>query len=249
MSPVSRSDRVSKLGALVLLAAGMTSAQTAPRVLDTNANSWWVYNGDHPVGRSRFSILAELQWRRSNFISIGQQLLVREGLTYRVNPRVVIGGGHAFARTYRYGDFPAERAFNEHRVFEQISLRQRAGTVDLDHRFRLEQRWVQAFRGNTPFRRYQNRLRYQFRGSVPLGSGTWYAFAGDELFIRFGVNRGPSAFDQNRAFFGVGYRIGARNRLEVGYMNQFVRQRSGLVEESNHLLRVQWTSNVRLFGR
>ena len=233
--------------AAVLAAASAIPGQT-PRVRDTNGNSWWVYYGDHPVG-ARLNVLSELQWRRTNFAAAGQQLLLREGISYQLNPAVLVGGGYGFVRTYRYGGFPAARAFNEHRMFEQIVLKHRAAVVDFEHRYRLEQRWLRAFQNNRPYWRYQNRFRYQLRGAYGLGKSPWYLVGLDEIFIHFGANQGASAFDQNRAFAGVGYKLNADNKVEVGYMNQFLVQRSGLVEESNHMLRVQWTSNSRLFQK
>lgn len=235
--------------------AGTTvcSAQAnVPRIRDVNPHSWWVYYGDHPVKNSKWGVLTEIQIRRTDFASNWQQLLLREGATYRLSPRVQLGGGYGFIRTSRYGAFPVARAFNEHRFFEQVIFKHEAGRLELEHRYRVEQRWLEAFTGNTRSWRYQNRFRYQLRGSVPLSAANasgqqWYLFAGDELFIHFGPNYGASPFDQNRAFIGVGYKLSRANRLEVSYLNQFLVQRSGKVEESNHTLRIQLTSTARLF--
>jgi len=240
---------------LLLLASLAQSAEAqTPRVRDTNGHSWWVYYGDHPVKKSKFGVLAEVQIRRTKFADAWQQLLLRGGTTYRVTPRVQLGGGYGFIRTGRYGGYPFDRAFNEHRIFEQATFRHDAGRLELEHRYRVEQRWLQAFAGGKSYWRYQDRFRYQLRGAVNVTKANaqgqqWYLFGGDELFLNFGPNYGASPFDQNRAYFGVGRKLSPSNRLEVSYLNQFLVQRTGLVEESNHTFRVQLTSVVGIFGR
>ena len=224
------------------------------RTRDPNDHAWFIYYGDHQVKQSPWVILTEIQVRRADSGLSWQQLLLREGATYRVNPKVQLGGGYGFIRTYGYGDFPVARPFNEHRLFEQAIFRHEAGKLELEHRYRLEQRWLEAFTGTQRYWRYQDRFRYQLRGAYPLtktnarGQQT-YLFGGDEIFLHFGPNYGASAFDQNRAYFGVGFKLTPANRLEFSYLNQFLIQRSGLVEESNHMFRIQLTSTVGLFGK
>jgi hypothetical protein len=229
-------------------------AQTSPKLRDVNAHSWWVYYGEHPVMSSRWALLSEVQARRSNFASSWQQLLIRDGLLYNFSPNVQVGGGYGFIKTSRYGDYPAPKAFQEHRIFAQLVLKHQARQVVFEHRYRVEKRWLEAFAGTNAFWRPQNRFRYQLRGAVPFSKldargRQWYLFAGDEIKLGFGANHGASVFDQNRAFAGIGYRVTRNNRLEVGYLHQFVAQRNGIVEESNHTLRVQWTSFAPLFQK
>lgn len=214
----------------------------AQRIQDDNAHTWWVYYGEHGIRNSRWSLLSEVQVRRSEFGAGWQQLLLRDGLLYNFSPNVQAGGGYGYINTSRYGEFPVSKAFKEHRVFGQLVLKHQASKVAFEHRYRFEQRWLE-----TPlFWRHQNRFRYQIRVAAPV-SKNWYVFAGDELFIGFGRNHGAEHFDQNRAFAGVGYKVTPNNRLEFGYLNQFLVQRSGLVQESNHILRIQITSFSKLF--
>lgn len=239
---------------VLLVTAGCFGQSPTGRIVDPNANTWFAYFGDHPLtATSKWGGLTEGHIRRSDGLSLWQQWLFREGISYRVVPSVEIVGGFVYSRTYPYGDFPAVRAYAERRAYEQASYRRIAGKVEVEHRVRLEQRWVESAAGSQPVWRYQNRARYQLKGSIPFGSRQasnrpWYVFGGDELFVPFGPNHGPGLLDQNRLFGGVGYRINSYNRLEVAYLNQLIYQRNGLVEESNHTLRVQFSSAVPLFG-
>lgn len=230
-------------------------AQTnTPRLLDPNAHSWWVYYGDHPVRKdSKFGLFTELQIRRADFATNWQQFLLREAVTYKLNQKVQFGVGYGFLKTSRYGSFPVARTFREHRLFEQVILKQEVGRLELDHRYRVEQRWLETFSGSRHFWRNQDRFRYQLKGVLPVSTANnegqqWYLFAGDEVFLGLGTNYGSGRFDQNRLFAGVGYKLSRNNKLEVGYLHQFIVQRSGLVEESNHTFRVQFSSTATLFG-
>lgn len=228
---------------------------TPPRIRDVNTNSWWVYAGDHPVGKGPWGIYTEVQVRRSDFASTWQQLQFREALTYRFSPNVQVAAGYVYTHTSRYGDFPlALRAFPEHRTYQQLIVKHNLkGRLEFEHRYRTEQRFIQAPLGAANYYRYQSRFRYQLKAVLPISKTDsrgrqWSLFAGDELMINYGPNFGPSPFDQNRAFAGVGYKLSPANKVEVGYLNQLLEQRNGRIEESNHTFRVQWSSSVRLFG-
>jgi Protein of unknown function (DUF2490) len=235
-------------------------AQTPPqRIRDVNANSWWVYAGDHPIGKGPWGVYSEVQIRRSNFASTWQQLQFRDALTYRFSPNVQVAAGYVWTRTARYGDFPTTRPLLDHRTYEQLIVKHspatlRTGALDLEHRYRVEQRLIETIASGGNYLRYQNRFRYQMKAVLPITKADahgrqWSLFAGDEILIHFGPNHGPSPLDQNRAFAGVGYKFTKNNKLEVGYLNQFILQRNGRIEESNHTMRVQWSSSTPVFRR
>ena len=246
-------------GVSFLLAATAAHGQTpaaTDRARDPNAHSWWVYAGDHQI-HGPWGVYSEMQIRRSDFASIWQQFQKRDALTYRFSPRVQVATGYVFTYTDRYGDFPVARAFNEHRTYQQIAVRQEVGKLALEHRYRTEQRWIQNYTsqnntgGNDFYWRYQNRFRYQIRGAFPISKASpagrqWYLFFGDEMLLGYGPNHGLNTFDQNRACAGVGYRVTRNNSLELGYLNQFLIQRNNRVEEHNQAFRLQWSSSTPL---
>lgn len=219
-------------------------------VLDHNLNTWFNYAGDHPISDG-WSVITEAEIRRSDFLRTWQQLIFREGAAYRFSPHVQVAGIYFRTRSARYGEYPASQASVEHRIVEQASLHYSWKGADIDHRFRLEQRWFQDFSQGEPyFHRYQDRTRYQFRLSLPIAKeGRHYLYASDEVFIHFGPNHGAHALNQNRIQTGIGYRVSRFNRIEMGYLNQYLLQQSGSVNEMNHTVRFQFLSNARLFGR
>jgi hypothetical protein len=239
---------------LTLLAAApsfSTAQNLTDRIRDNNFNSWWVYAGDHPV-KGPWGIYAEVQIRRSDFASIWQQFQSRDAVTYRFSPHVQGAIGYVFTYTGRYGDFPqaALGPFNEHRTYQQLIFKHEVKKLELEHRYRNEQRWIQNFTsGGDYFWRYQNRFRYQFKAVLPISGADavghqWYLFGGDEILLPYGPNHGPNSFDQNRAFVGIGYKVTRNNKLEIGYLNQFQIQRNNRIEENNHTFRLQWSSST-----
>ena len=213
-------------GLLARPAAGQVA-----RVRDVNRIGWYVYEGDHRLGR-RWELHTEYQWRRVGFLRDWQQSLTRLGVAHQVAPRVKLGAGYTSLVTHVYGDYPTAATgvpFPEHRLYEDVQLSDTLGALVLGHRVRLEQRWqgqlaegggraVQAWE-------YQNRIRYQFSSTWPLqglrlDDREWFLTASDEVFLSFGRRVGSNVFNQNRIAGGLGYRFSSRFRLVLLYLNQ-----------------------------
>jgi hypothetical protein len=239
---------------LLALSGGILCA--AEPVPDTNVNTWFMYFGDHPISASKWGIHAEAQFRRAKAGLTAQQFLLRPGVNYQLTPNAMLTFGYAFVRSSPYGGYPARAAFPEHRIFEQLLLRQRVGKIPLQHRLRLEQRLVGIVAGpGTDVDRWEsrNRFRYMLRGDIPLpfktaGEKRFGVALYNEFFVHFGANRGIRYLEQNRAYGALTYKPSKWNRLEVGYLHQYVPQRNGLVSEHNHTLQFALFS-VMPFGR
>ncbi len=227
---------------VALLAGAVAAAQT---IADNNFHGWLMYFGDHPVS-DRWGVHLEAQVRRANGGLAPQQLLLRPAVNFTVNPHLMLTAGYAFVRTSRYGDFPGPAAFPEHRFYEQALIRHKLGKIPIQHRLREEQRLV----GSVPGPAFdvngwesRQRFRYMLRGDIPLpfpvharkpfGIGLY-----DEIFVQFGANHGARNFDQNRAYGALTYKVTKNNRLEFGYLHQYVAQRNGRIVEHNHTWQV-----------
>lgn len=212
---------------------------------DNNANGWYMYFGDHPIAKSRWGLHLEGQWRRADLGLKWQQLLIRPGINYQLNKKVALTGGYGFIQTHGYGDFPLPATAPEHRVFEQATITQRFKKLDWQNRLRFEQRniGVMTKQPDGTFARsdwrYENRFRYMLRTNVPLSKdGKIYIGLYNEVMFNYGKNVAKNVFDQNRAYAALGRDLGHATKLEVGFMEQTVQQRSGLVFEHNHTLQV-----------
>ena len=234
---------------MLLLAAAPPAIGQTPggRFSDNNFHSWFVYSGDHAI-RGRWGVHLEGQFRRNGFAVRPQQLLLRPAVNFQITDKVAISAGYGYVSTHRYGENPVLTAFPEHRLHQQITVGHSLGTAwgmaELQHRLRMEERWI-GLRTLQPDgvpraagRRYQNRLRYMLRVSVPVRKTRWSVVAYDELFLGLPGGQSLRTFDQNRAFGGLGYRFERQTRIEAGYLQQSLLQRSGRVLELNHTIQV-----------
>lgn len=64
-----------------------------------NTIGWFNYFGNIKLSE-KFSIHSEYQWRRNNLITNWRQSLLRVGVNYHLNPRVLFRAGYAWVETY-----------------------------------------------------------------------------------------------------------------------------------------------------
>lgn len=217
-------------------------------------NSWWMYFGNHRL-TDKLSLHTEYQWRRSDFASQWQQSLMRFGLDVKVADKATVTGGYGWIVSYPYGEQPIATKFTEHRLFEQLILTGSAGRFGFNHRYRIEQRWLenaginQAGERVTDGYRFANRARYRFLVTYPLSKSamednTLFLAAYDEVFLGFGNGIVKNILDQNRLYFALGYRFNKDFNIQLGYLNHRVIKGDGLQQENNHTLQTAVTYNV-----
>lgn len=242
---------------LCLTTESATGQSATGRVWDINHHGWFMYFGDHPV-RGKWGAHLEGQWRRHDVITRWQQLLLRPGVNYQFSENTMFTLGYAYVKTHPYGDYPANFPFPEHRIYQQVLVKQKAAGVRLQHRFRLEQRFLGRMipgdggAAKLDSWRYQNRYRHFLKAEIPLGQNgarsNWYVAFYDEIFINFAPKHGAGVFDQNRAYAAVGHSLGKAGKAEFGYMNQILARRNSAIRESNHTLQIGFFTSLP-FGK
>lgn len=223
-----------------------------------NFNTWLVYNGDHKF-TTKWGVHIEAQFRRNDFVENPQQLLLRTGINYHISNQLFVTAGYCFVETSPYGSFAVKTSYPEHRLWEQLQLKEQVGKTELVSRLRLEQRWMDLpvlkegkyMPGEAV---YQNRVRLFNRLSVPFKGKTiidksFYATAYDEAMLNFGKKVGYNVFDQNRACVALGYKIPKAGRLEIGYLNQTIMKPDGVRIERNHTLQIGLYSNLDFYKK
>jgi hypothetical protein len=219
--------------------------------IDDQTVAWAAYFGTHKLS-DQWSLWTELQIRRAEFVNEWKQVLPRVGLNYHLNNNVILTIGYAYLWTYPYGvqPIPLDGVRYEHRPWQQVTLLHESGNVKFQHRFRLEQRFLQnwtAINPDTGLRQItdgyelQNRMRYRMLLSLPLtknsnGEQKLFATIYDEIFINFGDNIGFNLFDQNRIGGTLGFQVSPKVNFQVGYMNQVIQKPNGRDIENNHAL-------------
>jgi long-subunit fatty acid transport protein len=207
------------------------------RTQDDNA-IYWLQTVANVAIHPKWTLYAEQQLRQVGDIASPQQRLLRLGLTYKMHPDVNVHAGYGFVKTFAYGDYPiaADGAFPEHRIYEQITFKQPIVTWTIQHRFRLEQRWLAKLSSTQATQWvYLNRIRYQFRAQKPLltkAKNQVFAAVANEVFIGAGKQLGTNIFDQNRFSVLLGYSASKKINFELGYLYQILQQGKPLANNS-----------------
>jgi hypothetical protein len=243
---------------LCLFLSQVVLAQTVKKNYVQNNNACFMYFGDHKFS-SKWGLHIESQLRRNEVISKPQQLLLRTGLNYHLNDNAFLTVGYCFVETYPYGDLPVKTRFPENRFWEQIQIKTQVKSIEWINRLRLEQRFskLPVLDGSTykpgPHV-FTNRFRLLNRFSIPLKGKTitdksFYISCYDEVFINFGKKVALNVFDQNRAYFALGYKIKNLGKLEMGYMFQSIQKGNGVDIEQNQTLQLGLSSTLDFFKK
>ena len=193
---------------LTLLVTNFAHAQKS------DVGNWFVYFGNQKIN-NKWNLWNEVQYRNYNFAGDLQQLLLRTGIGYNLtenNNNVLLG--YAFINSQRYLPNDEEKiGTNEHRIYQQFITRQNFGKFFLQHRYRVEQRFLPD--------NFQSRFRYFLSVNIPVNKQTMadkalYVSAYNEIFL----NAQNANFDRNRLYGGLGYVINKSFRIEGGFMAQ-----------------------------
>ncbi len=243
---------------LLLTGAVFICKAQSLRKTTVNGNGWFMYFGSHKLSK-KWGIHLEAQLRRNEVVKNPQQLLLRTGLNYHFNANVFATAGYCFVETYPYGEYAVETSFPEHRLWEQVQIKNEIGRFEMINRFRLEQRWMQLpvfvnnkYEPGDPV--YQNRFRLLNRFSIPFKGKTiadksLYASVYNEIMVSFGKNVRMNIFDQNRAYAAIGYKIPKLGKLEIGYLQHLLIKGDGVRVENNHTLQIGLSSNLDFFRK
>lgn len=217
-------------------------------------NAWYMYFGNHKLNE-KWALHTEYQFRRSGLIKDWQQSLARVGLDYKLKDKSMITAGYAWVVSYPYGEQPISAKFTEHRIFQQYIMNSNSGRFYFNHRYRLEQRFLQnvivdnSGQVNYDGYRFLQRARYRFMISIPLNKPkmedkTIFLAFYDEVFIGFGEGIGSNILDQNRLFAALGYRFNKDVNVQLGYLNHRIYKGDGISREYNHTLQAGLTYNL-----
>ena len=197
--------------------AALTGVLMLPYIATAQSSdfgNWLIYIGSKKVN-SKWNIHNEVQYRNYDAVGDLEQLLLRTGVGYNLsenNHNLLLGYGYILSQNY-VADAQEKTDVNEHRIFQQFTSKQKIGKVSLSHRYRFEQRFVEAD--------FKMRLRYFLALKIPLIKSEavpakLYVSAYNEVFL----NTESSVFDRNRVYAGLGYQLYKNVRVEAGYMNQ-----------------------------
>ena len=203
-----------KTSAIVIIYFLLISSKTIAQ--KSEVGNWFIYLGNQKIN-NKLNWHNEVQYRNYNFIGDAQQLLLRTGIGYNLtenNNNVLLG--YAFIHSENYIANTVDKiSTNEHRIYQQFITRQNFGRVFLQHRYRIEERFLTD--------NFKMRFRYFLSANIPINNktmdkNTLYASVYNEIFL----NSKSPFFDRNRIYGGLGFVINKNFRIETGYMKQIL---------------------------
>ncbi len=200
------------IGLMCLCTKGFTQSSN-------KTGSWTTLNGKIS-GNEKWSGYVEFQLRSLSLYDRFYYYELKGGATYSLNKNFSFTLGTGLYNTFNEGpEFENYSKQTEVRVWEQFVMKQQLSIIDIEHRYRIEQRFTEKF---------SNRIRYRLNASVPLNNNkieprTVYAVVNDELFFTDKV----SHFSRNRFQAGAGYVFSENFSAQVGWLKQtdFVKDR------------------------
>lgn len=206
-------------GLLFLLTIFLTPLQ-GQETGEKEIGAWYMYFGINRIS-DRWSIHSEAQFRFYESLSNFNQLLLRTGANYHISERAIATLGYAYIWTDpTFEDIPLQDAFFagneivEHRIFQQFLLYNTVGKFRFEHRYRLEQRFLQQdFGAGRSLSDTQHRARYRLQLTYPLND-TFFINGYDEVFI----NLQAPIFNQNRLYLALGAKLNPELSVQAGFL-------------------------------
>jgi len=206
--------RIFIVASLLVLNFSQLNAQS------TDLGNWFIYIGNQRFAE-KWNWWNEVQHRNYNVAGDLEQLIVRTGIGRNLtegNNNLLLGYAFIHSEPYTPGS-SVKSSVNEHRIFQQFITRQSFGRVFLQHRYRLEERFLPD--------RFRARFRYFLGLNIPMNKpkmeqGAWYL----SLYKEFFLHTDKAVFDRNRGYGALGYQMGKDVRLEMGLMTQMQETRS-----------------------
>lgn len=201
------------ISVLCLAASLVLNAQNTG---EEELGSWFMYFGTNKIS-DKLSLHTEAQFRYYENAANFNQLLLRTGLNYHINANAIATAGYGYITTdpsFEGNENLVNRIF-EHRIFEQFILKNKVGEFRFEHRYRLEQRFIEVENPNSPFyeKSTQHRARYRLQVTLPLTDIFFLNFY-DEVFL----NLQGTIFGQNRLYGALGVHVTENLSVQAGYL-------------------------------
>jgi hypothetical protein len=176
---------------------------------EDKTGAWYMYFGTNRIS-GKISLHTEVQLRLYELTDNFNQLLLRTGINYHIDEDAIATVGYGFIKSDgTFTEFPGAIDLREHRLFEQFILKNSLGKIGFEHRYRLEQRFLDF--GND--RETAHRARYRIQCTVPVSRVVFLNFY-DEIFL----NLQGEVFGQNRAYAALGLWLAPNTSIQVGYL-------------------------------
>lgn len=188
-------------------------------------NQQWVQYYNQTKLSEKWFLLVDGGYRWKQDLGKRSQYIIRAAAGYQIGPGIRVAAGFAHLGTYTDIDIIVV----EFRPYQELTLRQDLGGPGLNHRIRIEQRFIEATNNNdAQFSRFNWRFRYSLMFSIPIirqfpnhEHMSLKLNVGDEIFINAGRDIVYNVFDQNRILIGPSFQLNKKLTFTLTYIGKF----------------------------
>lgn len=187
----------------------------APLHAETTEEVWGAWFHQHTLS-PHWQLASDIQLRSTDGADDWRQLIIRPSIVRVFSPALSASLGYAHVENQSLQG----KHTQEYRPWQQVQYRHAAGSGQLTHRVRLEQRFLES--ANDRFS--SDRLRYSLRYQQPVPVFGGYLAAQNEWFGHLSARDklNGQVFDQNRFALLAGKSVSPSVTLEAGWGYQTI---------------------------
>ena len=177
--------------------------------------NWLIYNGTVRFS-DHWTLFTEGQIRLYEVASNIDEVFARAAGHYDFTPKSTLGLGYMRSRSRPFDGLDPDTT--ENRLYLHYAIKHQLGRSGFEHRYRLEERWLDTGGASDT----STRFRYRLQVTTPVNRktmepGVWFVNAYDELFININSQR---SFDQNRLYVAGGRQFTRLANFQFGLLWQ-----------------------------
>lgn len=183
--------------------------------IEKEIGSWFTFSGNHKIS-DKVSVSSLIQAWDYELTNNFNFILYNLWLNYSVSPKVTT------SLAYGYADIDSGFETNgphtyENRLSEQIVYKHKLFKLPIDHRFRVEQRFLNKPGSNV----LHNRLRYRLGTKIKLNKTLFFRI--HDEYITTVQTKKVDAFSENRLYTALGINVSKSVNVQVGYLNRAIK--------------------------
>ncbi|MDO6597232.1 DUF2490 domain-containing protein [Oceanihabitans sp. 2_MG-2023] len=188
----------------------------AQKTSDDYLGSWYTLGINHRF-TEKFSVNTYGELRFYEPISNYNLTFSSFSGNYHIKKKQTLSVAYAYLDIDSVFDEDNRNNTKENRIYEQYNYKHKLGIFNVQHRFRLEQRFLQLAAKNE----MQNRFRYRFSLKYNINK-TLFLGIKEEPFVNFQ----DQAFHENRFFIGAGFHLFKNMQLQMDYLKHHIRKKN-----------------------
>jgi hypothetical protein len=193
----------------------------------------------------KWSLLSEIQERQFYNPTAQHQLVFRTNLERKLLGNWSASGGLTYFLQNSHNPYSESNlTVPELRPDIGFNNKQKLGFLTISHRYKAEARFFHDVKNNElvgGYRFSNFRFRYQLGLEFPIWKKEEKEVLNfkikDEIMFNVGKKVVKNTFDQNRVYLALNYKINDSYAVEMGYMNWFQQQKTGVDFYNRDILR------------